>query len=156
MTLIKWLFLFDYFSQASRLLSSLNVCLAPLRNTHTCARATCNMQHATQTSNIWRGERNPLALMNEREKKWNIHLLWLWIILTYNGFYEIRKWPLESWCVYSVAPPFLPNLGLRTSQTILPEDFIAIKHSSLNSSHRKLYNIHVVGVFKLRNVSFIQ
>ena len=135
------LFLFDSFSWASRLLSSFYVCLAPLRNTQTCKCATC----------IWKRERNALALMNEGERKWNIHLvgliidllfslgeifyiyLWLWIILTYKVFICQEN---DPWKVY-VCTVLPPHLGLRRSQTIPPEGFIAhlwavIEQSSLN------------------------
>ena len=132
--------------------------------------------------------------MNERERKWNIHLvgliidllfslgeifyiyLWLWIILTYKVFICQEN---DPWKVY-VCTVLPPHLGLRRSQTIPPEGFIAhlwavIEQSGLNIilgvidyrhssifvdlsrstsadvkqlTHRKLYHIHVVGVFK--------
>ena len=41
-------------------------------------------------------------------------------------------------CVYSVAPPFSPHLGLRMSQTILPEGFITHLWTVIEQSSLKI------------------
>ena len=105
------LFLFDSFSWASRLLSSFYVCLAPLRNTHLHVR---NMHlkkgKKCPCPNEW--EREEMKYTSGWPNYWfafflGRNILYIPLIVNYlniQSFYLLRKWPLESLCMYSVAP----------------------------------------------------